>query len=78
MAKYTDRQIEAVIELQRLHEVPGHLTLDACEAYLDWHMATCTPEARGITSVEQAKSEGITCGLSIHEQQFRKLSGLTR
>jgi hypothetical protein len=76
MTQYTPSQIAAVRELHELHEVPGTLSDDACVAYLDWHMATCTAEARGITSVGAARAQGLADGLSIHEQQFRKLSEL--
>jgi hypothetical protein len=76
MTQYTPSQIAAVRELQELHDVPGTLSDDACVAYLDWHMATCTAEARGITSVSEARAQGLAIVLSIHEQQFRKVSEL--
>lgn len=76
--KYSQSQLEAVIELQELHQVPGRLSLEACEQYLDWHRATCTSSARNINSTERARADGMSQGLSIHEQQFRKLSELAR
>lgn len=76
MAEYTDQQIKAVLDLQELHEVPGHLNPEACKQYLDWHMTTCTAESRGITSIAEAKASGLSEGLTIHEMQFRKLSEL--
>ena len=75
---YTNRQLMAVREMQELFEVPGTLTDEACIEYLDWHMATCSPAARGITSIDGAKSSGLKDGLTIHELQFRKLQELVR
>lgn len=73
---YSQSQINAVRELQGLLEVQGALSDRACEKYLDWHLSTQTAEARGITSLTEAKTEGLANGLSAHEAQFRKLASL--
>lgn len=73
---YAQSQISAVRKLQELHGVDGTLSDEACKEYLDWHLSTQTAEARGISAIAEAMSDGFANGLDYHEQQFRKLSGL--
>ncbi len=74
MPKYTTSQIEAVRNLQKLHGVPGILSDASCVDYLDWHMANRTT----VGSVAEAIADGVINGLSVYEQQFRKLSDLVK
>jgi hypothetical protein len=74
--KYKQSQIKAVRDLKDLHEIEGNLTDEACEEYIDWHLATCSAKARGITTVEYAEADGLQNGLTILDLQFRKLSSL--
>lgn len=76
MAQYTDQQIKAVREMQQLMGVPGHLTEEACIKFLDFWHSTCSVEALGITTIEQARDFGLKDGMNYYEMQFRKLSDL--
>ena len=68
MSKYQQRQIAHGFDLALLHKVDLTFSDEQCEQYLDWHLRTQTAEAKGTTSMAEARSYGLSNGAQAFAQ----------